>query len=651
MCIRDRYQAGTDTLLASGDVYTLQPSDVGRNIYVVLKFTDDKGTDEAVASVEAGPVSPFTFQTFAEEGFEFSEAWPGTQADSSPTPAFAAPVAETFDYAEAWPGTQVDASPEPAFASLFEAGFETVEGWPGLNSAPEGTLSISGSGFTGSAHSVVNNVTDADGVDADTITYRWYREDGTLRRTSSTFTPSTSDAGYNFYVVLTYTDNNGTEEQVTSGLFPNTAEGLILAAVLPTLTLNSVTQDGTNAIFNITVDNDGGGEGGYVDSVYVFLADPWNSTHRQTGLNLSTGDTAILTIPISDLGIYPSDNVYEITVEGTNPKYTGAGSRTSNSVTYTHNVALDAANTVTAFSPFADFPPYFHENYSERNWPGTPPGDDLGGTYQDYWSFVHTNQAASTSYWIGGAEGFAGTPYPSQTEMAPYLRSWTASFPFDHTGGVVRSNHYLKTAALDGAFDSPTTSLSLRCLVGLDVNFFLGPSSRHWAGVTAFAGDSTTQLFTGYTAAFEKIRIPNNGGGYKAITLRGGVPLSTSATTTSRSTDRSLLFGGLLGAFIIPTNKNNFYIRLDAVRSGSYTYFNVYYSLDNQDAFDPTTLTWGSPVIAHRVLTSSLPSNGRFGTTVGHHSVRATGNLSSDSDSADEQYGTAQLDNFHAMVE
>lgn len=665
------YQAGTDTLLASGDVYTLQPSDVGQNIYVVLKFTDDKGTDEAVSSVEAGPVSPFTFQTFAEEGFEFSEAWPGTQADSSPTPAFAAPVAETFDYAEAWPGTQVDASPEPAFASLFEAGFETVEGWPGLNSAPEGTLSISGSGITGSVHSVVNNVTDADGIDTATITYKWYRENGTIRSTGgSTYTPSSSDAGHNLYVVLTYTDNNGTEEQVTSGLFPNTAGGLIRAASTPELTLDSVVSSGDQNInFTVTVTDDGEGLG-YVDELSVVSLAPDGSrfsTRVFSGFNLSTGGTVSFTAPLSDLAVVPGLD-YLFAVAGHNSEQLSYGHDSlSNQVEYAHPIAVDPAVAVTAFSPFADFPSFFFEGYeSTRLWPDTG-GSTSSEPYADYWSFFFKNQvigvnSTASSHWIGDVVGVA-TTNTTTTETGIHSRGWKANFPGGHSGGIVEANHYLKSTVLGGGFSSPdpTKNLSLRVFVDTEVNYNSGPDCRHWAGVAAYV-DATNTYFAGYTAAIEVVELIDNlstASGrqytsdqgisrYRVLTLRGPLPTTATRYDYESYRDRSLLFRGVLGMFLLPWNGGNGYIRLDAVRSQTDTYFNVYFS-ESTD-LDPSLIDWGSVKISHRVATSSLPSGSSyFGVSSGHHSARTTGNNLATSATSGNH--TILVDNFHAMVE
>ncbi|MEP3635228.1 MAG: hypothetical protein ABJQ23_16770 [Shimia thalassica] len=89
-----------------------------------------------------------------------------------------------------------------------------------VNDAAEGDVLVMGTSTQGEAMIAdVSGVTDADGIDASTITYQWLRDGVAIAgATNHSYQLTQADVGGGISVVFTYTDDFGTEENVISGV-------------------------------------------------------------------------------------------------------------------------------------------------------------------------------------------------------------------------------------------------------------------------------------------------------------------------------------------------------------------------------------------------------------------------------------------------
>ncbi|MES9852610.1 MAG: cadherin domain-containing protein [Candidatus Thiodiazotropha sp. L084R] len=84
-----------------------------------------------------------------------------------------------------------------------------------VNSAPGGTLTVNGSAIEDQVLTVVNNLTDGDGL--GTMSYQWNRDGLPISgATATTYTLGDDDVGHALSVTASYTDGGGTSESVTS---------------------------------------------------------------------------------------------------------------------------------------------------------------------------------------------------------------------------------------------------------------------------------------------------------------------------------------------------------------------------------------------------------------------------------------------------
>ena len=84
-----------------------------------------------------------------------------------------------------------------------------------INSAPEGSIDIQVTNNGSLTLMAVNNFEDADGVDE--INYQWQRDEKAIEgAVDSSYVLTDIDVGKNISVIASYTDDNGTEEQVIS---------------------------------------------------------------------------------------------------------------------------------------------------------------------------------------------------------------------------------------------------------------------------------------------------------------------------------------------------------------------------------------------------------------------------------------------------
>ena len=89
---------------------------------------------------------------------------------------------------------------------------------PAQNTLPEGRPAITGTAQVGETLSAdITGIADADGLDNADFTYQWLADDAAIQgATSSTYTPVDADAGRTIKVRVTFTDDAGYEETLTS---------------------------------------------------------------------------------------------------------------------------------------------------------------------------------------------------------------------------------------------------------------------------------------------------------------------------------------------------------------------------------------------------------------------------------------------------
>ncbi|NBT55336.1 MAG: hypothetical protein EBT05_10805, partial [Betaproteobacteria bacterium] len=93
-----------------------------------------------------------------------------------------------------------------------------------VNDAPTGSVTISGTASTGQTLTASNTLADADGM--GTVSYQWRADDANIANsTGSTLLLGATHAGKSISVAASYTDLQGTAEQVLSGSSSAVADG------------------------------------------------------------------------------------------------------------------------------------------------------------------------------------------------------------------------------------------------------------------------------------------------------------------------------------------------------------------------------------------------------------------------------------------
>ena len=106
------------------------------------------------------------------------------------------------------------------------------------NAAPAGLPEVSGTAEVGEALTVsVDDIADADGLETATFTYRWLADDGTVETaiagaSGESWTLTPAEAGRTVRVRVTYTDDKGTQEVLTSAATETVVDRRPVAATL-----------------------------------------------------------------------------------------------------------------------------------------------------------------------------------------------------------------------------------------------------------------------------------------------------------------------------------------------------------------------------------------------------------------------------------
>ena len=242
--------ADTEIRGATEADYALEEEDVGKSIWVRVTFTDDEGNEETLTSTQSAPVA----------------ARPNTPATGLPTISGTAQVAETLaasisdiedadgltgatfsyqwvssdgitdtDIREATSATytlvvddigktitvRVNYTDDRDFdETLTSAPTAVVEASPNIPAT--GLPSITGAAEVGETLTVTTSgIQDANGLSGPTFSYQWVSNDGTAdmnieEGTSTSHTLVADDIGKTIKVRVSFTDDGGNEETLTS---------------------------------------------------------------------------------------------------------------------------------------------------------------------------------------------------------------------------------------------------------------------------------------------------------------------------------------------------------------------------------------------------------------------------------------------------
>ena len=227
---------------ATGSTYTLSDDDVGKAISVRVTFTDNAGneeslTSEATAEVEARPNSPATgaptISGTVRAGETLTADTSGiTDADGLTNVSYSYQwLADDADIQDATGSTYTLTDDDVGKALSVRATFTdnagneesltseaTVEVTAKPNTPAMGAPTIDGTAQVGETLTAdTSGITDADGLTNVSYSYQWLAEDADIAgETASTYTLSDDDVGKAISVRVSFTDNAGNEESLTS---------------------------------------------------------------------------------------------------------------------------------------------------------------------------------------------------------------------------------------------------------------------------------------------------------------------------------------------------------------------------------------------------------------------------------------------------
>ena len=258
---------------ATTSSYTLVAGDVGKTIKVQVSFTDDAGNEESVTSAATAAVTqPPMTATFHDgpsshdgsAAFTFELRFSKAPVDSfSYTTvrdhAFTVTDGSVSNVLRLEPGKNVrwkitvepdsnadvtialnattNCSAEGAICTsdggMLSGGLELVVPGPPQNSAASGAPTISGTAQVGQTLiASTSGIADADGVANSTFTYQWLADDTEISgATGSSYVVATADAGKVIKVTVTFTDDAGNEESVSSAATAAVARPPLTATV------------------------------------------------------------------------------------------------------------------------------------------------------------------------------------------------------------------------------------------------------------------------------------------------------------------------------------------------------------------------------------------------------------------------------------
>ena len=229
---------------ATSSTYTLQASDASKVIKVRVSFTDDAGNDETLTSAATDAVAPTpnspatgapTISGTAQVGETLTADTTGVaDADGltnatfnyqwlADNAAIAGATGSTYTLADAEEGKAVkvrvtftdDAGNDE---TLTSAATDAVAAATQPNSPATGAPTISGTVQVGETLTAdTSGIADDDGLENVSFSYQWLADDTAIQgATNSTYTLIEADEGKTVRVRVSFTDDGGNDETLTS---------------------------------------------------------------------------------------------------------------------------------------------------------------------------------------------------------------------------------------------------------------------------------------------------------------------------------------------------------------------------------------------------------------------------------------------------
>ena len=258
---------------ATGSTYTLTDSDAGKTIKVQVSFTDDASNSESLTSAPLDPSRPYGLTATVSNGAVVL-TWKPPEVLSNlysltyyqilrNRPELGETEPQVYvEYTETNETSYTDTDVEPGvlyvyrvkaadyFGRLGEASesveIRTPESVPVGNNPATGAPAITGTAQVGETLTAsTSGIADEDGLDDATFNYQWIRNDGSAgadiqNATDSTYTLTSDDEGKTIKVRVSFTDDGGNAETLTSG-----ATAAVASAATPlTASIHDVPQEG-----------------------------------------------------------------------------------------------------------------------------------------------------------------------------------------------------------------------------------------------------------------------------------------------------------------------------------------------------------------------------------------------------------------------
>ena len=236
----------TDISGATGSTYTLVAADEGKTVKVKVSFTDDAGhgetlTSDATAAVDAASNSPASgapsitgaaqvgetltadTSTIADaDGLtNVSHSYQWVRNDGTADTDITGSTDSTYTLVDEDEGSTIrvrvsftdDAGNEETLTSAATATVDAAS-----NSPASGAPSISGTSQVGETLTAdTSGIADADGLDSVSYSYQWLADDAAIQgATDSSYTLVDEDEGSTIRVRVSFTDDAGNEETLTS---------------------------------------------------------------------------------------------------------------------------------------------------------------------------------------------------------------------------------------------------------------------------------------------------------------------------------------------------------------------------------------------------------------------------------------------------
>ena len=233
--------ADTDIPGAAGSTYTLVPADEGKGFRVRVSFTDDDGHRESLTSALARSERPYALSASASDGavaltWKLPVGWPYSSTfqilRNRPELGEAEPLV-LVKYLQAPGNAHTDTDVEAGVLYVYRVKPVDPFGYPLEASQPveiraeaaaadnnpaSGAPTISGTAQVGETLTAdTSGIADEDGLDNAAFSYQWLADDTAISgATGSTYTLAAADEGKTIKVKVSFTDDAGNEETLTS---------------------------------------------------------------------------------------------------------------------------------------------------------------------------------------------------------------------------------------------------------------------------------------------------------------------------------------------------------------------------------------------------------------------------------------------------